>query len=71
MGLPVHPLWLIIVLAVMLITCLPLVLLVVLAAVVPSRRAGGPPGYGLRSPDGRWWWDGSQWQPAPAANGDP
>lgn len=22
-----------------------------------------PPGYGTRSPDGQWWWDGKQWQP--------
>jgi len=19
--------------------------------------------YGMRSPDGQWWWDGQQWQP--------
>lgn len=24
-----------------------------------------PPGYGTRSPDGRWWWDGRAWQPVP------
>jgi hypothetical protein len=22
-----------------------------------------PPPYGMRSPDGRWWWDGQAWQP--------
>jgi hypothetical protein len=26
-----------------------------------------PPGYGTRSPDGRWWWDGRAWQPVPDA----
>jgi hypothetical protein len=26
-----------------------------------------PPGYGTRSPDGRWWWDGQAWQPVPPA----
>ena len=24
-----------------------------------------PPQYGVRSPDGRWWWDGQAWQPVP------
>ena len=24
-----------------------------------------PSNYGMRSPDGRWWWDGQQWQPVP------
>ena len=24
-----------------------------------------PPQYGLRSPDGRYWWDGTTWQPVP------
>ena len=24
-----------------------------------------PTNYGLRTPDGRWWWDGSAWQPVP------
>ena len=23
-----------------------------------------PANYGLRSEDGRWWWDGERWQPA-------
>ena len=26
-----------------------------------------PSQYGMRSPDGRWWWDGQAWQPVPAA----
>jgi hypothetical protein len=26
----------------------------------PPKR---PPDYGLRSADGRWWWDGERWQP--------
>ena len=58
------------VLAMLLILGLPLVLIVLLVAVLPNRQAGQPPAYGLRSPDGRWWWDGSHWQPVPPANVD-
>jgi hypothetical protein len=67
---PVHPLWLIVVLAILVILGLPLVLMVLMVAVLPNRRAGQAPAYGLRSPDGRWWWDGRQWQPVPPANQD-
>jgi uncharacterized protein YbdZ (MbtH family) len=28
-----------------------------------TAEAQQPPAYGLRSPDGHWWWDGQQWQP--------
>lgn len=33
-------------------------------ALAPVRRSAWPPSanYGLRSDDGRWWWDGQQWQ---------
>lgn len=33
------------------------------AAGADRERAGPPPGYGTRSHDGRWWWDGHRWQP--------
>ncbi len=29
------------------------------------RRASLVSLYGMRSPDGQWWWDGQQWQPVP------
>ena len=59
MGLPFHPLWLIIVLFVL---GVPTVLVVLLVSAVQGSRSQRPAAYGLRSPDGRWWWDGSQWQ---------
>ncbi len=42
------------------------VLLVLGVTVLTRGRAADPPrttGYGARSPDGRWWWDGDRWQP--------
>jgi hypothetical protein len=30
-------------------------------ALLEQAQAALPPNYGLRSPDGRWWWDGQEW----------
>jgi hypothetical protein len=65
---PLHPFWLIVVLAILVILGLPLLLIVLLVAVLANRRTGQPRAYGLRSPDGQWWWDGGQWQPVPPAD---
>ena len=35
--------------------------------ILRGAMAQTPPGYGTRSPDGRWWWDGRAWQPVPPA----
>lgn len=61
MGLPFHPFWLIN-LAVIVGVLFALVYgaLLLLRAVI---RPGPTAAYGLRSPDGRHWWDGHQWQP--------
>jgi len=64
-SVPFHPFWLIVVLAILVIIGLPLVVIVLVVAVLANRRMGQPPAYGLRSPDGRWWWDGGRWQPVP------
>ena len=60
MGLPFHPFWLIISLFVL---GAPTMFVVLLVAVVRGSRPPRSAEFGLRSPDGRWWWDGSQWQP--------
>jgi hypothetical protein len=55
---PFHPFWLIMgggLVAVVLFV----------NALVQGARPSPPPAYGLRSPDGRWWWDGQRWQPVP------
>jgi hypothetical protein len=60
MGLPFHPFWLIILLIVL---GVPGALVVLLVTTVQGSRPRPPAAYGLRSPDGQWWWDGFQWQP--------
>jgi hypothetical protein len=68
-GLLLHPVWLIFMLFVV---GIPLAL--VLAIVAGLRRSGPSQpsaAYGLRSPDGEWWWDGRQWQRVPPPNSDP
>lgn len=66
MPLGLHPFYMLVVLAVL------IVLVLVVVAVVSATgggRSGAPPPYGLRSPDGQYWWDGSRWQPVPPAGG--
>jgi len=60
MGLPFHPFWLIILLSVL---GVPAAFVVLLVSIGQGSRAPRPADIGLRSPDGRWRWDGSQWQP--------
>lgn len=52
-----HPVYLV---ALLLLLALVVAAVIVVAGAVRSYRT-----YGLRSPDGRWWWDGSRWQPLP------
>jgi hypothetical protein len=66
-GLPLHPLYLILILAMLVMVVVPVVFVVALT----TRRSTPPPAaYGLRSPDGQWWWDGQRWLPVPPANGE-
>jgi hypothetical protein len=57
----VHPAYLLVMLVLIVV-----IVAVVMVAVGAVRGYRTPPSlYGLRSPDGRWWWDGSRWQPLP------
>jgi hypothetical protein len=62
-----HPFMLLIYLGVV---GVPVLAVVVLVAVLAGRRPGPPPAYGLRSPDGTWWWDGREWRPVQPPDGD-
>jgi hypothetical protein len=67
MGLPFHPFWLI---AVLIFLGVPAALVVLLVSTVHGSRPRRPGAYGLRSPDGQWWWDGFQWQPVAPPESD-
>jgi hypothetical protein len=60
-GMVLHPLWLVLV---TLIIGPPIAVVALIVALAGGARRK-PAGYGTRSPDGRWWWDGSRWQPVP------
>ena len=65
-----HPLWIVLMLLIGVVILGPIVVIV---AVVLSatRRSSGRPANALVSPDGKWWWDGRQWQPMPVSPPSP
>jgi hypothetical protein len=66
MPLGLHPFYLLVVLAIL---AAPVVAVVAVVSAQGRGRPSAPPAYGLRSPDGLYWWDGSRWQPVPPADG--
>jgi hypothetical protein len=65
----IHPLFVVIVLLIFGGPVAVVALVVWLAARGAASPSQLPSNYGVRSPDGLWWWDGRQWQPVPPSNG--
>jgi hypothetical protein len=42
-----------------------------MTAAITAQSNAQLPTYGMRSPDGAWWWDGHQWQPMTASTHAP
>jgi len=65
-GVPIHPLWILIMLG-LVVAAVVVVVGFSLAAAGRARPATGV----LYSPDGLWWWDGREWKPTPRPPANP